>query len=55
MDDLKEFNIEHERLIIDLKNNKLSYYEAKKRCDSLFKLIPISYDLNTVRLDIIMK
>ena len=50
--DLKEFVKEEQRLFDDIPG--LTYKEAKNRCDALWGLIPINYDVNSVRIDNLM-
>lgn len=54
-DVLGEFRKEHNLLVGDLHNFKLTFAEAQQRCYNLWKIVPFNIDVNTVELNEIMK
>jgi len=52
---LDKYSIEESILINDLQENKLTFIEATERCLKLWGLIPITYNVNPVRLNNLME
>ena len=52
---LEKYNIEQTILIKELEENKLTLTQARERCSKLWNLIPITYDVNPVRLNNLME
>jgi len=52
---LEKYEIEQTILIKELEENKLTLTQTRERCSKLWNLIPITYDVNPVRLNNLME
>jgi len=53
--DLDEYEIEEQRLIKDIEQDKITFGEATERCTKLWGLIPSNYTVSPFRLTNLMK